>query len=685
MTLLSVRGLSAFYGSFQALFDVSLEAATARRWRSSAPTARARPRCSARSRACCRCPPPTVHFDGDAGGRAARARAGRPRRRAGARGTADLPQPHRRGEPPDRRLPRPAGPLDARARLRRCSRCWPSGAASRARTSRAASSRCWPSAAGSWPTRASCSWTRSRWAWRRSWSRASTASCATIADGGHHDARGRPEREPDPAAGPARVLPSQGRGLARGPARGPDARADRRGLLRGRGLTVGWVDTILQGLLLGGLYALFATGLSLIFGVMRIVNLAHGDLSILAAFLAVVVVETLGLNPFVALALVVPLMAALGYALQTLVLNRLLGRGILPPILVTFGLSIIIQNALLETFSADSRRLNPGGIETASLSLGARSRHRLVPVHHAGGGGADPGRAPARHQPPVGGARLPRHLRRSGDGRADGHRQPAALRAWPWRSRSASSRSPACSSASGPRSRSAAGPTGCSSPSRPSSSAGWARSGARSWAARCWAIAQTVGAKLSPGWGILTGHLVFLAVLLLPPAGALHQGGGGSREPRRWSPRSSGSSAPRPPSRVGAVGAALVLIALVSLPAWGDSEHDADPGGVHRPARAGPDVEPARRVCRARLHRAAGLRRPRRLCADRAGRRSRREPVPRRSRWRGWWRPRSRCPPPPSSSASAEATSRWARGPSPKSTACSSPTRPRSAADRAAR
>jgi branched-chain amino acid transport system permease protein len=134
---------------------------------------------------------------------------------------------------------------------------------------------------------------------------------------------------------------------------------------------VAWVDTVLQGLLLGGLYALFATGLSLIFGVMRIVNLAHGDLSILAAFLAVVIVERLGFDPFVALVLVVPLMAGLGYALQALVLNRVLGRGILPPVLVTFGLSVIIQNVLLEIFSADSRRLNPGGIETASLALGS--------------------------------------------------------------------------------------------------------------------------------------------------------------------------------------------------------------------------------------------------------------------------------------------------------------------------
>jgi len=133
---------------------------------------------------------------------------------------------------------------------------------------------------------------------------------------------------------------------------------------------VAWVDTILQGILLGGLYALFATGLSLIFGVMRLVNLAHGDFSILAAFIAVVAVETLDLNPLLALIVVAPVMAGAGYALQRLVLNRLLGRGVLPAVLVTFGLSIVIQNALLEIFSADSHRLNPGGIETASLPLG---------------------------------------------------------------------------------------------------------------------------------------------------------------------------------------------------------------------------------------------------------------------------------------------------------------------------
>src|SRR5687768_8177284 len=101
--------------------------------------------------------------------------------------------------------------------------------------------------------------------------------------------------------------------------------------------------------MLGGLYALFATGLSLVFGVMRLVNLAHGDFSILAAFLAVVAVERLAINPLLALLLIVPVMAALGYALQGLVLNRLLGRGVLPAVLVTFGFSVLIQNGLLET------------------------------------------------------------------------------------------------------------------------------------------------------------------------------------------------------------------------------------------------------------------------------------------------------------------------------------------------
>jgi branched-chain amino acid transport system permease protein len=131
-----------------------------------------------------------------------------------------------------------------------------------------------------------------------------------------------------------------------------------------------WIDTIIQGVLLGGLYALFAVGLSLIFGIMRLVNLAHGDLIVLCAFLILVIARALGIDIFLALVISAPLMFAIGYALQRFLLNRTLGHDILPPLLVTFGLSIIIQNGLLEAFSANSQRLGAGGLETDSVSLG---------------------------------------------------------------------------------------------------------------------------------------------------------------------------------------------------------------------------------------------------------------------------------------------------------------------------
>lgn len=131
-----------------------------------------------------------------------------------------------------------------------------------------------------------------------------------------------------------------------------------------------WVNTIVQGVLLGGLYALFAAGLSLIFGIMRLVNIAHGDLIVLAAYMGLSTTIMLGVHPLLALLAVVPLMAGLGYALQRGVLNRTLGDDILPPLLVTFGLSVIIQNALLETYTADPRKLDGGVIETASVEAG---------------------------------------------------------------------------------------------------------------------------------------------------------------------------------------------------------------------------------------------------------------------------------------------------------------------------
>ena len=130
------------------------------------------------------------------------------------------------------------------------------------------------------------------------------------------------------------------------------------------------IDTLAQGLLLGGLYALFAAGLSLVFGIMRLVNLAHGDLIILAAYLILTVVSLTGLHPFLAVLLAAPIMFAVGWLLQTYLLNRVLGPDILPPLLVTFGLSVVIQNSLLMGYTADSRKLAAGAIEAQAMHLG---------------------------------------------------------------------------------------------------------------------------------------------------------------------------------------------------------------------------------------------------------------------------------------------------------------------------
>ena len=279
-----------------------------------------------------------------------------------------------------------------------------------------------------------------------------------------------------------------------------------------------WLDTIVQGILLGGLYALFATGLSLIFGVMRLVNLAHGDFSILAAFIAVVAVQALELNPLLALVVVAPVMAAVGYALQRLVLNRLLGRGILPAVLVTFGLSIVIQNGLLESFSADSRRLNPGGIETASLHLGGGLAVGWFPLLTF-----------AVAVLLLVGLQL--LIRRSSIGRAfraasdDG--ATAALMGID------NDRLYALAMALSLAIVAIAGIflgirttfTFSSGPDRLLFAFEAVIIGGLGslWGTLVGGIilgvAQTTGARVSPGWGVLTGHLVFLAVLLLRPSG----------------------------------------------------------------------------------------------------------------------------------------------------------------------
>jgi branched-chain amino acid transport system permease protein len=132
-----------------------------------------------------------------------------------------------------------------------------------------------------------------------------------------------------------------------------------------------WVNAIIQGILLGGLYALFACGLSLLFGVMKVINLAHGDLAILAGYLAVGVIAVTRIPAVWSFIIVVPLFAALGYLAQRTLIQASLSRGVLTTLLVTFGLSVVIENALQQFTSANSRTLPIGSLVSDSLRIGS--------------------------------------------------------------------------------------------------------------------------------------------------------------------------------------------------------------------------------------------------------------------------------------------------------------------------
>jgi branched-chain amino acid transport system permease protein len=281
---------------------------------------------------------------------------------------------------------------------------------------------------------------------------------------------------------------------------------------------VAWVNAVVQGILLGGLYALFAAGLSLAFGVMRLVNLAHGDLSILAAFLVVAVVDAAGFSAWIGLVLVIPAMFAIGYLLQLTLLNRTLESGLLAPLLVTFGIAIILQNVLLETFSADSRGLDAGAIETKSIGITDEIAVGWFPlltcvVSVCVLGGL---------QLLLNWTQLGRALRATADDRRAAelmgidHRRVYAL---------AMGIALATVAVAGVF-------LGMRTTFDPS--VGPARlifafeaviiGGLGSlWGTLAGGIvlgvAQTIGAQISPGWGVLAGHLVFLCVLVLRPSG----------------------------------------------------------------------------------------------------------------------------------------------------------------------
>jgi branched-subunit amino acid ABC-type transport system permease component len=136
---------------------------------------------------------------------------------------------------------------------------------------------------------------------------------------------------------------------------------------------VAWVNAIIQGVLTGGLYALFACGLSLMFGVMNVVNLAHGDLAVVAGYVAIGIIAVTHVPVLASFLIVVPVMALLGYALQRTILQGALDRSVLTTLLVTFGLSVVIENGLLQFFTANSRAIGTGlSLVTGSFKLGSQ-------------------------------------------------------------------------------------------------------------------------------------------------------------------------------------------------------------------------------------------------------------------------------------------------------------------------
>src|SRR6266487_4999023 len=332
-------------------------------------------------------------------------------------------------------------------------------------------------------------------------------------------------------------LPAGGPGRAGTPSGGGDQAGDRRRLFRApfgaaqrarewaRDSPMTWVNDVVQGLLLGGLYALFATGLSLVFGVMRLVNLAHGDLSIVAAFLALVAVDHLGVNPLVTLAVVVPLMFVLGYLLQRGLLNFTLrggdaGQAVLPSILVTFGLAVVVQNLLLEVFSADSRGLDAGSIENTSIHLSARLAvgwFPLLTLLVAVG-------VLVGLQLLLSRTRLGRAFRATAD-----DTETARLMGIDHRHLYALATAIALATVAvagiflGIRTTftPSLGPTRLIFAFEAVIIGGLGSLWGTLVGGLILGVAQTVGAQISPGWGVLAGHLVFLAVLAFRPTGLL--------------------------------------------------------------------------------------------------------------------------------------------------------------------
>lgn len=129
-----------------------------------------------------------------------------------------------------------------------------------------------------------------------------------------------------------------------------------------------WVNVIIQGILIGGFYALFACGLSLMFGVLKVINLAHGDMAVVAGYVAVFLTPHLHIPEIWAFLVVVPLFGLVGYVLQRTLIQKSIDRDPFTTLLVTFGLSVVIENLLLEVYSANGQTVNIGSLVYRSWS-----------------------------------------------------------------------------------------------------------------------------------------------------------------------------------------------------------------------------------------------------------------------------------------------------------------------------
>lgn len=138
------------------------------------------------------------------------------------------------------------------------------------------------------------------------------------------------------------------------------------------------MNELINGILLGGLYAAVSLGMTLVFGVMRLVNLAHGEWVIGAAYFSSVITSRLGLDPLTSLVITIPVVMVVGYVIQRSILNQLLLRGSEPPLVATFGIGIVAQAVFTLIFTGNVKSLDAGWASTGVSIFGETVRTAFV-------------------------------------------------------------------------------------------------------------------------------------------------------------------------------------------------------------------------------------------------------------------------------------------------------------------